>query len=263
MALKLYADFECTFFIMNCYDFDLKYTGGAQSTIRSGMVYKALKNTSNSGLDEVIQYLGENHHNAKHHFGKIAHSGDILSGIRSAVVKHDIETVIMGTKGATGAKSVFLGSNTVKVLKHVKNCILITIPKKFDFKSLSSIVLPTEFAHFFPKHTFNPLLELIDKNVELKIFHVAQEFRLNEKQLANKEILKKRLEGYAFSFYNVIIHPNVAKAIRGFSRDQGADLIVLTNYSHSFLEKLTQEPIVKKMVFKSSIPLMILPDFEG
>ena len=124
MALKLYADFECRFYIMNCYDLDMKYAGGAQSTIRSGMVYKALKNTSNSGLDEVIQYLSENHHNAKHQFETIAHSGDILSGLRSTITKYDIETVIMGTKGATGAKGVFLGSNTVKVLKNIKNCVL-------------------------------------------------------------------------------------------------------------------------------------------
>ena len=65
-----------------------------------------------------------------------------------------------------------------------------TVPKKFDFKALNSAVFPTEYAHFFPKHVFNPLLELIDKKTELKIFHVAQEFKLNEEQLANKEILK-------------------------------------------------------------------------
>ena len=97
MALKLYADFECTFYVMNCYDLDMKYAGGAQSTIRSGMVYKALKNTSDNGLDEVLQYVTENHHNTKHRFEKIAYSGDIISGLRSNIMKYDIDTIIMGT----------------------------------------------------------------------------------------------------------------------------------------------------------------------
>ncbi len=263
MAVKLYADFECTFYVLNCYDLDMKYASGAQSTIRSGMVYKALKNSADNELDNVMQYLEENHTNSNHQFQKIAYAGEIMSGIKSAISKYDIETIVMGTKGATGAKGVFLGSNTVKVLKNIKNCVLITVPKKFDFKSLKSVVLPTEYAHFIPKHVFNPLLELIDQETQLKIFHVAQEFKLNEEQLSHKDILKKRLEGYAYSFYDVPIDSTVAKAIRSFATEQKADLVVLTNYAHTFLEKLTQEPVVKKMAFKSRIPLMILPDFEG
>jgi nucleotide-binding universal stress UspA family protein len=263
MAVKLYADFECTFYVLNCYDLDMKYATGAKSTIRSGMVHKALKNTADKELDEVMQYIGENHQNPKHQFEKIAYSGDMVSGLKSTIAKYDIETVLMGTKGATGAKGVFLGSNTVKALKNIKNCVLITVPKKFEFKALKSVVLPTEYAHFFPKHIFKPLLELTDKQTQLKVFHVAQEFKLDEEQLANKKILKKRLQGYNYSFYNVTIDSTVAKAIRTFATEQKADFVVLTNYAHTFLEKLTQEPVVKKMAFKSRIPLMILPDFEG
>lgn len=263
-ALKLYSNFECRFYILNCYDLDMKYSAGAKSTIRSGMVYKALKNTSENDLGEVMKYISEHHDNQKHTFETISYSGDILAGLRSAIAAYDIDTIIMGTKGATGAKGVFLGSNTVKVLKNIKNCVLITVPKKFEFKKLKTVVLPTEFVHFYPKRVFEPLLELADpKETTLKIFHVAQEFRLYEEQIANKDLLKKRLEGYDYSFHNVTIDSTVAKAIRQFSQEQGADLIVLTNYSHSFMEKLTQEPIVKKMAFKSGTPLMILPDFEG
>lgn len=264
MAVKLYADFECKFYILNCYDLDIKYATGAQSTIRSGMVYKALKNTSENELDNVSEYLKENHKNLKHHFETVSYAGDFIAGIQSRIAKHDIETIVMGTKGATGAKTVFMGSNTVKVLKRINNCVLITVPRKFEFKALKSVVIPTEYAHFYPKHLFKPLLELVDaKETRLKIFHVAQEFKLKEIQRTNKRVLKKRLEGYNFSFYDVTINSTVAKAIRGFSVEQEADLIVLTNYSHTFLEKLTQEPVIKKMAFKSSIPLMILPDFDG
>jgi len=262
-AVKLYADFECTFYVINCYDLDVKFAVGGTSTIRSGMVHKALKSSANSQLDEVMDYVNKNHHNPKHQFKKIAYSGDMVSGLESSITKHDIETIVMGTKGATGAKGVFLGSNTVKALKNIKNCVLITVPKKFEFKTIKSVVLPTEYAHFFPNYVFNPLLQLIDKKTQLKIFHVAQEFKLSKVQLANKDILKKRLEGYDYSFYDVTIESTVAKGIRDFAIEQKADLVVLTNYAHTFLEKLTQEPVVKKMAFKSSIPLMVLPDFEG
>lgn len=263
-AIKLYDNFECTFHILNCYDLDLKYTVGAQSSIRSGMAHRAMKTSSEKQLEELQQYLTENHTNPKHNFKTISFSGDIVTGIKNISVKYDVDIILMGTKGATGAKGVFLGSNTVKALKNIKNRVLITVPRKFDFKTLKSVIIPTEYAHFFTKEVFKPLLELAHpKKTSIKVFHVAQEFMLNENQLSNKDFLKKRLGGFTYSFYKVTIDTTVAKAIREFSLEQEADLIVLTNYSHTFLERLTEEPVVKKMAFKSNIPLMILPDFGG
>jgi hypothetical protein len=98
---------------------------------------------------------------------------------------------------------------------------------------------------------------------EIKIFHVAQTFKLSHLQLANRDILKARLDGCSYSFYKVDIKTTVAGAIQQFAEDQMADMIVLTNYSHTFFEKLTQEPVVKKVGFKTKIPLLVLPDFEG
>ncbi len=263
-AIKLYANFTCKFYVLNCYALEGRNIGGFKSTVRSGMVHKALKTTSQTGLKEIMQYVKENQTGPNHQFETISYSGDLVSGIKSSISKYDIETIVMGTKGATGAKSIFLGSNTVNTLKKIKNCVLIAVPKKFDFKALKSVVLPTEYTHFFPKPVLKPLLELIGtEDAEVKIFHVAQEFKMNEQQEANKAILKRRLKGYAHSFYKVTIKSTVARAIRDFSEAQNADLIVLTNYSHTFLEKITQEPVVRKMMFKSSRPIMVLPDLEG
>ncbi|WP_435625286.1 universal stress protein [Flagellimonas sp.] len=263
-ALKLYGDFECTFHLMHAYEPRIQNVSGFKSSVRTGLSQQSLAEHSKTELAQILSYLQHNHTNTKHYFQTHSIQGELVESIKMQISKLDIDGIIMGTKGATGAKEIFLGSNTVRVLKNIKNCMLLAVPNSFEFKSLATVVFPTEYAHFFPKSILEPLLELMDHwNSEIKIFHVAQEFVLSDMQKSNKQILKQRLDGIPHSFYKESIKTTVSKAIRDFSKEQEADLIVLTNYKHTFFEQLTQEPIVKKVSFKSDIPLLVLPDFEG
>ncbi|WP_350285333.1 universal stress protein [uncultured Croceitalea sp.] len=263
-AIKLYAHFECTFHLLHTYEPKAQNISGFKSSARAGQVYQSMAEQSKEELAKILAYVNTNYSNKKHHFQTNSVSGGLVETIKKIIPKYDIDTIVMGTKGATGAKEIFLGSNTVKVLKAVKNCMILVVPKSYDFKSLTSVVFPTEYTHFFPKNILQPVLQLMAHwKSEIKIFHVAQEFKLSDVQLSNKQILKKRFEDHPYGFYKVSIKKTVSKAIRDFSKEQKADLIVLTNYKHTFFEQLTQEPIVKKVSFKSDIPLLVLPDFEG
>lgn len=264
MSVKLYADMECNFYVLNTYEPKKENIAGFKSSIRAGVVYQSLSEASEKQLMEVLNYLEKNHKNPKHHFEKLSSAGELVETIQELVPKYDIDTVVMGTKGATGAKAVFMGSNAVKVLKRIKNCALVVVPESYDFQKLEAVVFPTEYAHFFPKNVLRPLLKLMAQwNSKIKIFHVAQTFGLSEFQKANKEILKKRFEGHPTSFHKVAIKTTVAAAIRQFAEEEKPDMIVMTNYSHDFFDKLTQEPVVKNVTFRTEVPLMVFPDFSG
>ncbi|PRX57233.1 universal stress protein [Flagellimonas meridianipacifica] len=263
-AIKLYGDFECTFHLLHAYEPKIQNISGFKSSVRTGYSQQSLAEHSKTELAKILSYIKRNHHNTKHHFQTHSIQGELVETIKLQISKLDIDGIIMGTKGASGAKEIFMGSNTVRVLKNIKNCMLLAVPNSFEFKSLETVVFPTEYAHFFPKSILEPLIELMAHwKSEIKIFHVAQEFVLDDIQRSNKQILKQRFSEIPFSFYKEAIKTTVSKAIRDFSKEQGADLIVLTNYKHTFFEQLTQEPIVKKVSFKSEIPLLVLPNFEG
>ena len=107
----------------------------------------------------------------------------------------------------------------------------------------------------------NPLTELATTwNSEILISLIAQEFLLNEEQIFNKEVLIKRLGKVEHSFHNVEMQASVADSISNFAKESGADIIVLINYKHTFIEKLTREAVVKKVGFHSQIPLLVLPE---
>ncbi len=264
MAVKLYADLECKFYVLHTYEPKKENIAGFKSSTRAGVVYQSLSGASTAQLAEIMDYLAKNHKNSKHSFEKLSVAGGLVETIRNLIPKHDIDTIVMGTKGSTGAKEIFMGSNAVKVLKRIKNCAIVVVPESYDFQKFESLVFPTEYTHFYPKNVLQPLSQLIALwNTKVKVFHVAQTFGLSEEQKSNKEILKKRFLDHATSFHKVVIKTTVAAAIRQFAEEERADMIVLTNYSHDFFDKLTQEPVVKNVTFRTEIPLMVLPDFQG
>ena len=97
-------------------------------------------------------------------------------------------------------------------------------------------------------------------NSEILICYVAQEFTLLKEQITNKEVLTKRLGKVAHSFHNVELQATVADSISNFAEETMADIIVMINYEHTFIEKLTREAVVKKVGFHSKIPLLVLPE---
>ena len=263
-AIKLYSDMECRFYLLNTYEPKTQNIAGFKSSSRAGVVYQSLSEASKEEIAKVGEYLDTNHKNPKHSFEVLSIAGDLVETIEQLIPKYDLDAIVMGTKGSTGAKEIFMGSNAVKVLKRVKNCTVIVVPEAFNFQKLKLVVFPTEYAHFYPKNVLRPLLRLFAQwKPQVNIFHVAQEFKLSELQRANKEILKKRFEDYPTSFHRVEIRTTVAEAIRQFTDEQKADMIVLTNHSHGFFEGLTQEPVVKKVTFRTQVPIMVLPDFDG
>lgn len=212
-------------------------------------------------LEETLATIDKVLDNTKHNFFIIAKPGDLATTIKELIITKDLDLITIGTKGATDAKHVIFGSNTVKVIKSILNCPVLVVPSKYNLQSLHKVVFPTEYAHFFSKGQLNSLIELIKTwRAQIMVLHVAQEFKLSEKQLANKKILKERFSDIHPLFYKVTIKSTVANAITEFTKEQAAEMICLVQYRHTFMEKLTQEPVVKKVGFNAEVPLLILPD---
>ena len=53
-------------------------------------------------------------------------------------------------------------------------------------------------------------------NATLQVVHVAVEFALNDQQLTNQKLLKKRLSNLNVMFYNIDFEANVAHTLEKF-----------------------------------------------
>ncbi len=260
-AIKLQHKNSCHFILLHAYEPDTRNKSSRQNSTITGLVYDAMHKDALNKLEETLATIAKVSDDTQHTFSIKATRGDLAKVISELVPKHDLDLIVMGTKGATGAKQIFLGSNAVRVLKKVRNCAILVIPENFNFQSLRNIVFPTEYANFFSKGQLKTLTVLAEASrSQILVFHVAQEFKLSESQLANKKILEERLAPIKHSFYKVTIKNTIATAISEFANEQFADMICLIHYGHTFMEKLTQEPVVKRLGFHTDVPLLILPE---
>jgi nucleotide-binding universal stress UspA family protein len=259
-ALKIYVDVDCHFYLLHAYEPSTLNLLGIKSQQRLGVIYDSLLKHSEQELEEMFNYFEINHKNPKHKFTTVSKSETLEEAVKDIVSQNDVDVLIMGTQGATGAKEVFLGSNTVKVLKTIKNIPVFAIPGGFNFQKLHTIIFATDFTKSFNKNELNQIIELaILWKAQIEIVHVAIEFNLNDTQNTNKAILKERFAGLDYQFKNVPFEINISHSIDAYVGNKNSCILSIIRHQHTFWEKIIGEAVIKKIAFHSNIPVLFLP----
>ena len=255
-ALKLYAEEECTFYLLN----SIKMKASTASNL-SNKLKRVIHERGKEDLLELKDQAEKTNLNANHDFEIILSSEDLEQSIDTAIDKYHINLVVMGTKGSTGAKEFFFGSNTVKIIEQVKLCPVLVVPDEYDFIPPKEIAFPTDFNRFYSFLELKPLMDLADLyNSKIRIFHINEEKVLSETQEHNFKTLKESLKDYEHDFYWMPEYTKKEEVINNFIKDLDINILAMVNYKHSFIEKITKEPVIKKIGFHPIIPFFVIPE---
>ncbi|GAA4269930.1 universal stress protein [Hyunsoonleella aestuarii] len=255
-ALKLFAEEYSTFYFLNS-------TIIKVSTL-SNLSNKLLKTMQENAMKQLLDLkdLAETSNvNANHNYQIILSLKDLKTAVKTAVKDWGIDLVIMGTKGATGAKEFFFGSNTINIVKSLKNCPVLIIPEEYDYITPSQMAFPTDFNRFYSHKELKPLKELADlNNSKIRIMHINVEEKLNDIQKYNLTKLKEYLEYYEYSLHWLPKYDKKATEINDFIEEHNVNILAMVNYNHSFIEKIIREPIIKKIGFHPRVPFLVIPE---
>lgn len=254
-AIKLYADQPCTFYLQYTWTF---LNSGSRTYISPTYIDPLIEQTKVQ-LAEVKERAIAESTNPDHKFETIHSNGSLENSILLAIKKHDINLVVMGTKGATGAKKYILGSNTVSVINKIRLCPILLVPKKCEFVNPDHIAFPSDFSRFFGEDVV-PITQLADlNNSTINVLHIKKKEELTEIQNKNFEMLKGHLKNHKHTFNWLTSHGTKANAIADFIKENDVKILTMINYEHSFIENIVKEPIIKKLGFKSKIPFLVIP----
>ncbi|MEW7290011.1 universal stress protein [Aquimarina sp. 2304DJ70-9] len=259
-ATRLFKDFECTFFLLNV------YTPVFFSPVEGIPVDVGFEDASRahslSELNRLESRIQEEIPNPKHQYSSITSFNLLATEVKNIVEKEAISLIIMGTKGATGAQEVFLGSNTVRVIKSAKDCPVLAIPEGSDFVTPSEIAFATDFKRFYSKNELLPLIDLAKSfNATIRIAYVQQEDGpLTQEQRFNLNMLQKYFDGVKYYQHTLTKSNSVSKSLKLFIEELDIYLLAMLQYKHSFIEKLTKEPIVKRVAFHTQVPFLVIPE---
>ncbi len=259
-AVELFKEVNCTFYLLNVYTPAIfQSVEGIPADIG---IEDASKVFSLSELERLTSRIQKELFNSNHTYKSITSFQFLVSEVKAIVEKEKIDLIVMGTKGATGATEVFLGSNTVRVIKSVKDCPVLAIPEGSDFIAPSEIAFATDFNRFYSKNELQPLIDLAKSfDATIRIVYVQQQdWPLTDEQQFNLNMLHKYLDEVKHYQHTLTKSDSVSKSLKFFTEELDIYLLAMLHYKHSFIERLTREPIVKRVAFHTQIPFLVIPE---
>lgn len=256
-ATKLFKDVNCTLYLLHVYgvpfltDQEIVYYRSATKEALESSLFKE----SEQNLKKIIKGLKKN---PLHKFKTISDYNFFINSVLKTVENKKIDTIVMGTKGATGAKEIFLGSNTGEVILKVA-CDIWAIPENTRYQNPKEITFPTDYRISYKKEDLKGLLEIVKLHQsKVHVMHVMNQKSLDDVQEKNQKMLAKIFQEIEPSFH-ILTNTNFESALNCFTQSRGnIDIIAIVARHHNIFERLFFRPIVERLSFHTNIPLLIL-----
>ena len=258
-AIQLFKKETCTFHLLNTYTpviYNVEYVLG--SPAQFGLEDIA-RNTSQDNLSKLVDRISnEFEDNPQHTFETYSRFNTLIPGINDFMEKHPIDLIVMGTQGATGAKEILFGSNTVHVFKDIK-CPTLAIPSDFEYETPHELLFPTDLEVDYNHSQLKILIDIaIANHSRLNALHVSTGYELTEVQHKNKLELEHLFTKTAF-IYHEVRSMNIIEAIGAFQIKHKINLLAMINNKHSMFENLFFRSTINSIGFHLTVPFLVLP----
>ena len=249
-ALNFYKEMETVFYLLHSYSAPLGGQMGLRDTSRSQSLVK---------LNNLKEALCTEFDNAKHQFIVRPSPKVLKEEVMKIIIAEGIDAIIMGTQGATGAKAVFLGTRTVRIL-NIATCPVLVIPYGYTFQMAESLAFVTDFKRNFSADILSPLQSVISSfKSSLRIMHINEEERLTKIQESNRNTLEAYLSKNQPTWHWMPNFSTKTESIQLFLEELEIDFLVMVRYEHGFFEKLLREPVINSVGFCVKVPFLVIP----
>lgn len=260
-ATRLFQKQTCTFYILHTFEVDSPLFTSRLNTEKGKELYDQLSADSECKLKEVLHSIVRDTEDYDHKFEIISVSKPLIDTIEKTILSKNIDLLVMGTKGATGAKEIFMGSNTIKVMDAIDSCPMLIIPKNIDVYPIYNIAFATDFKHKYREESIKTLTSFCDLyDATLKVIYVSYQAELTDKQIENNTELNAFLDNTRHGTICVDKYYSVEKHLLKMMKLLEFDMLAMIKYRHGFIAKMTHEAIIKKMGLHTKIPFLVIPD---
>ncbi|MEN8789895.1 MAG: universal stress protein [Flavobacteriaceae bacterium] len=258
-AVKLFEKYDCLFYILHTYTppfYRMDYLIG-------GPPFSAIPDMgvdiSMEGLERTKADIIKENANPKHRFKMVSAFNLLTDEINNLAAEKELDMVVMGTQGASGAREIFLGTNTVYVIRKASIPVM-AIPASFDYKQVNKILFPTDYWSKYREEEISTLLDIAEaSNAEVTVLHVKEEYELTEKQQENKSHLRSLLKDVTHHFQE-LRGALMPQAVMDHIDEHQFDLLVMMNRQHGFLERIMWRQNVDQIGFHVQVPFLVIRD---
>jgi len=207
--------------------------------------------------DEIpkLRAIAEAHHLDKIKMSHRLKDGDLVSNIKGTSKEEKIDYIVMGTSGATGWDSFFMGTNAASVVTQA-GVPVFCVPSNAPFNPIKTIGFTTRFRAK-DKKALQSVLELAHKaKAKVRCLYV----KTSDSDVSKATIAKweEEFKSEPIEFF-VIDSDDVQATILDFIMYKDIDVLTLLPYKRGFFEGLFKPSLTKKLTTDFEIPILSIP----
>jgi len=182
--------------------------------------------------------------------------------IRRMAEDSKADLIVMGTKGASGAKKVLFGSNAVEVISHTHLPVL-AVPQYHRFKPIRKIVMPSDLKTLQKElKEVLPFAKLFNANLEVMFMSDGSEEAMKRYDAAMKVVKKNAHKKIKLTIEGIHFGEGISSNIEKALKNRKPDLLVMFRHEHNWLGNLFLTSKTDQLAFAAKMPLLALREPE-
>ena len=183
---------------------------------------------------------------------------EAFDGIMEISNKHDCDLIIMGSSGSKGAKDLFIGSNTEKVVRH-SNIPVLVLKNKFENFQVNNVMYATNLA----TETTNSFLkakEFADNfkaSIEIVFINTSKKFKTSDEIEKRKELYYDQL-GITEDDVPFVVRNdhNTENGIVNYAKKRKFDIISIGTHGRKGISRFINGSLSEDLVNHVKIPVV-------
>ncbi len=252
---------QACFHVLNTYTEHTPLHQPAAGPAGAGTLPLRLEKVALEGLAQTVHRIRLDQGNPKHEFRTMGRQETLTAAVAGIIPAQSIDMVVMGNKGTSAVKNIFMGSNAMKIIRANLDCPVLLVPEEAGEDIPMEIAFATDYNFPFKAEVISPLIFMAKLcSAAIRIVHINEEERLSRNQLERLDILKGLLGQTAHTLHWMPDFRTKTLAIHSFIEKHGIGMLALIRRRHDFLEGLQHEAVIRKIQFVVEVPFLVLPD---
>lgn len=259
-ALAFFSGSGCAVHFLNTYTPDFVHSRVMAVTHQTAYEEDQMERFSRDGLEHLVHRYSRSALGKGFHFTTTSSFNLLTEEIRQQVGLRGIDLIVSGTSGASGLKEVFLGSNTVRMLRVAAETPVLVVPREARFKKIRRVGFVTDFNRPYTVPQLEWVHEIVSRfSAQLEIMHIGRPEYQTDLQGFHRKQLLLELDSLKPNMCWIAPEAGKTQVIERYIADSGLDLLIMVRNEHSALEELLREPVVKRVAFHTQVPMLVLP----
>lgn len=255
-AMHFFENWTCTFYILNVQKTSDYISDDLATGSSTDIIYDSIAKDNKSLIQKLVKKLRKEYKSESYTFQGLFDYDDFVSAINQAVEFHTIDLVIMGTNGATGAKEVIFGSNTLQVVRNV-DCPTLTIPDHYTYTGIKKALFSTPHCEDISNKELRVFKEILNiHQCELDVLELDDSDTPSPRGEDN-DCIRALFPEYPYTYYYLNTIPGLI-AVNTATQLLKIDIHAIFIEKRTFLERLLFGSESSRLTYGTLVPLLFL-----